>query len=335
MRAIWSFWAAPFEQRHHEVWPSPLHHLCAWVLSTETARRHYRPLALYTDDAGARMLVDGIGLAFDEVHTTLNALSSHDPGWWALGKLYAYRAQTEPFIHIDNDVFLWKALPEHLSTAPLVAQNPEFFVPGDSYYQPEVFEAAIDPSDGWLPHEWRWYRTSGLRQRGDCCGIFGGTRTDFIQHYAAQAIRLVEDPSNQQTLGNIEGKIGHNILFEQYLLGACVEYHRNSRESQYRDVSIDYLFGSIDEAFDEECASRLGYTHLIADAKRNVDLANRLEARVRRDYAALYDRVLEYCGNGIGLSAGPTATSASASATARAAAGARRRAHRRHARGER
>ena len=295
MRAVWSFWSAPFLAHHHHAWPSPRHHLLAWILSTETARRHYAPLALYTDDAGARLLVDELGLAFDEVHTALNALGACDPEWWALGKLYAYRAQSEPFLHLDNDVFLWKPLPDHLAGAPVVAQNPEFFVPGESYYQPEVFEAALCPHEGWLPQEWRWFRASGLQQRGECCGVFGGTRTDFIQHYAAQAIRLIEEPANQAPLRSVGDKIGHNILFEQYLLGACVEYHRRRQDSAYRDISIDYLFGSIDEAFDDEASSRIGYTHLIADAKRNPDLADRLEARVRRDHSTLYERSLECC----------------------------------------
>jgi len=54
VRAVWSFWSAPFHAHHHRVWLSPRHHLLAWILSTESARRHYAPLVLHTDDAGAR-----------------------------------------------------------------------------------------------------------------------------------------------------------------------------------------------------------------------------------------------------------------------------------------
>src|SRR5687767_1744547 len=139
MRAIWSFWSKPFARHHHRVWASPRHHLFSWVLSVRTAVRHYGPAVLYTDTAGAKLLVDRIGLEFDEVHTDLDALDAVDEGWWALGKLYAYRAQREPFVHIDSDVFLWQRLPPQLEQAPLLAQNPEPFVAGQSYYQPEVF----------------------------------------------------------------------------------------------------------------------------------------------------------------------------------------------------
>ena len=84
MKAVWSFWDKPFQSHHHRVWASERHHLLAWVLSTQTARQHYRTTELHTDDAGARMLVDGIGLEFDRVCVSLNALRAHDPGWWAL-----------------------------------------------------------------------------------------------------------------------------------------------------------------------------------------------------------------------------------------------------------
>lgn len=39
--------------------------------------------------------------------------------------------------------------------------------------------------------EWRSFRMSGRGQRGENCRIFGGQRVDFIQHYAAQALRTV------------------------------------------------------------------------------------------------------------------------------------------------
>jgi hypothetical protein len=293
VKAVWSFWSKPFLTHHRSVWASEKHHLLAWVLSTQTVMRHYRPAVLYTDDAGARMLVDGIGLEFDQVSTSLNALHTHDPEWWALGKVYTYCAQTEPFVHLDSDVFLWKPLPAALESAPLLAQNPEYFTAGESYYQPEALESALQNSEGgWLPPEWQWYRARGATQRAECCGVFGGTRVDFIRHYATQAIRLIEHRGNHIAWERLAGKIGHNILFEQYLLAACIEYHRGRTDSPFREIDIRYVFASLDEAFDPETATQAGYTHLIADAKCNWQLANRLEARVAQDYPDHYQRCL-------------------------------------------
>ncbi|WP_437674814.1 DUF6734 family protein [Sorangium sp. So ce131] len=291
MRAVWSFWSKPFLAHYHRSWASPRHHLLSWVLSVRTAMRHYRPTALYTDDAGARMLVDGAGLEFDEVHTTLNAIAEVDPEWWALGKLYAYRAQSQPFVHIDSDVFLWQPLPSRLDAADLIAQNPEPFVVGRSYYQPGVFERALGRTAGaWLPEEWRWFRESGLPQRAECCGVFGGRHVSFVQHYAERAIHLIERAENQPAWATLTDKISHNILFEQYLLSACIEYHRAHEASGYRGVAIDYVFPSMAAAFNADVAARAGYTHLIADAKRNPELARRLEVRVARDHPAHFER---------------------------------------------
>jgi hypothetical protein len=79
MKAVWSFWTKPFEAHRHSMWPGVKHHLLAWALSFETARRRYPDTWLITDDAGARMLVDGVGLQFKRVSTELNALAQHNP----------------------------------------------------------------------------------------------------------------------------------------------------------------------------------------------------------------------------------------------------------------
>ncbi len=295
MKAVWSFWSKPFEATRRGTWLSEKHHLLSWALSLQTASQHYRPTALYTDDAGARLLIDGIGLEFDQVFTSLNALDAYDPGWWATGKLYTYRVQQEPFIHIDSDVYLWQRLPRDLERASLLAQNPEFFVPNASYYEPQTLEAALENHAAtWLPPEWQWYRGSHLEQRGENCGIFGGQRVDFIRHYAAQALAFVEHEANRRVWRNLERKSNHTVLIEQYLLTACIEYHRRIGGGPYRDVEIDYLFTSMDDAFFSNKAIELGYTHLIANAKQDPGIGELLETRVAEDWPALYERCLDY-----------------------------------------
>jgi len=107
-------------------------------------------------------------------------------------------------------------------------------------------------------------------------------------------IRLIEDRGNRDAWHKIQRKSWHNHLLEQYLLAACIEYHRDRTDSPYRDIAISYVFFSINEAFDPETAVRAGYTHLIADTKCNPQLADRLEARVAADYPEHYQRCLDY-----------------------------------------
>jgi hypothetical protein len=295
MKAVWSFWTKPFRSRGAGGWRSQKHHLLSWVLSLERARHHYPETALYTDDEGAQMLVEGMGFDFGHVSTSLNGLKDADPGWWALGKIWTYASQKEPFVHIDSDVFLWNPLPEKMAQADIFAQNPEHFGHGALFYQPEVLDAAIhNVPGGWVPEEWKWYRSNDVAQQGECCGVFGGKHIEFINHYARQALQLLDYPANQAALQAMGDKSEHMILLEQYLLSACIQYHQQREDSPYRGLTVVYLFSSMDEAFNSEHANKLGYTHLLAGAKRNRDITDKLERRVKMDYPAQYEKCLRY-----------------------------------------
>jgi Family of unknown function (DUF6734) len=220
------------------------HQLLAWILSLQTARKHYGKTSLFTDDEGARILIDGIGLEFDTVSVDLNELAHSDPEWWTLGKMMTYRAQTEPFVHIDEDVFLWQRLPRELEQAPVFAQNAEYFSCAGWWYQPEALESVVKEHRGWLPDEWIWYRSSGQAQRGECCGIVGGSRVDFVRYWADLGIRMIEHTRNRDGWSRLTNKLAHMLLIEQYLLAVCVEYHRNRPGSPYNNIAIQYLFDS-------------------------------------------------------------------------------------------
>lgn len=297
-RSVWSFWTKPFRSHRQTIWFSEKHHLLAWILSLETARKHYPETALVTDDAGAKMLVDGLGLEFDTVSTELNALQHQDPDWWILGKLWAYRSQTQPFIHVDNDVFLWKALPSELDSAPVFTQNPESFVFGEHHatcwwYRPELFDQRVKSQNGWLPDEWHWY-FARRRNLAYCCGIIGGNHVDFIRHYADMALQIAENPGNQAAFALMDNKLGDSLLIEQYFLAACLEYHQQSATSRFPDVKMQCLFDSPEAAFSSTRPIEVGYTHLIGEAKRDAAIAQRLEKRVAEDYPDQYQRCLRY-----------------------------------------
>jgi len=282
MRAVWSFWSKPHRAHQGSRWTSPRQHLLSWVLSFETARRHYPETVLCTDDEGAALLVDGLGLRFAQVTTSLNALDGHDCDWWVFGKLWAYRLQNRPFVHIDSDVYLWKPLPERLTSSPVFAQNPEPAGIGESWYYPDACEQAIRThGDGRIPAEWESYRYSGLYQTAACCGVLGGNDVAFLRYYAGLVIDLLEEPRNRIALNTLSDKMVHNPFFEQYLLSACACYH---------GVRVEYLFQSLAEALLPERATEAGYTHLIASAKSNPAVAQRLERRVRQDFPDSYTK---------------------------------------------
>lgn len=273
-------------------------HLLAWVLSFETARRHHPHTALVTDDEGARLLVDGLGLEFETVSLALQRIEGIDPTWWTVGKFLAIAEQDQPFVHLDADVFLWDPLPADLLAAPVFSQNPEPFHIGDNgYYRPELIESVLAATgSAWLPEEWTWYRRAGVRPRGECCGIVGGTNVELLRHWAEQGLRLLRDPANAEGLALLPDRPALMITVEQYLLAACVEHHRGRLGSPFRDAGMTYLFRSWAEAADDAQAAARGFTHLIADTKSDEANALRLQRRVAEDYPDHYARCVRLTG---------------------------------------
>lgn len=296
MRAVWSFWSIPFQTYYGGVWGTPLNHLLAWVISILSASRHYPDTLLVTDSAGAKMLVDQLRLPFAEVSTELDRLRGHDPGWWMLGKLVAYARQIGPFVHIDTDVFLWKRLPYRLEVASVLAQHPERYSPTQNIYRPQDVEQAFAETGGVLPVEWEWARSQGPELCAENCGILGGCDVAFLRHYAEAAQALVERPENQAGWGRYPHKWPFTYLVEQFLLSACLGYHRFHPSSPHKGVRLEYLFRSWDDARNPNQAAKVGYTHLMAHSKRAPEVMQRVADRVRRDWPD-YFRRCERCAD--------------------------------------
>jgi quinol monooxygenase YgiN len=284
MRAVWSFWSKPFERGYWRLWGSAENHLLAWVISVNAASRHYPDTMLVTDARGKALLVDRLGLRFAQVSTALERLERCNAGLWMAGKLVAYGLQSAPFVHLDSDVFLWRALPSALERAPVVAQHPERYADGKAVHSPESLEASFAAAGGVLPDEWRWARSQGPITHAANCGILGGQRADFLRHYARTALALIEAPGNAAAWARIPDKWHHNYLIEQFLLAAMLDYHRYHPASPFRGVHPRYLFESWEEALDSESARARGFTHLMAGAKRAPSVMQRISRRVERDW---------------------------------------------------
>ncbi|MGH9883349.1 MAG: DUF6734 family protein, partial [Pyrinomonadaceae bacterium] len=265
MRAVWSFWSKPYFAGWSR-WYTDWHHWLGWGLSLHTASQFYPDTCLVTDDTGARILIDHLQLPFVHVSSALNKLRNDDADWWSLGKIEAYRLQDEPFVHVDADVFLWKRLAPEVERADVFAQNPEPITPGATLYTPEQVENVI--GNGWLPREWSWYRRRP-KSESQCCGVLGGNHVAFIKHYAKTALRIIRDPRNRSAMKLLPEKSRHMLLIEQYMLTACVEYHRTQKRSRFGGIEIRHVFPTIDEAMSPRGPREAGFTHLAGGAKSN------------------------------------------------------------------
>src|SRR4029079_3290812 len=131
----------------------------------------------------------------------------------------------------------------------------------------------------WLPSEWTWYRAQKVPHTAPCCGILGGTNLAFLHYYAERAMAFLTHPCNQAAFARMTEKIKDMVLIEQWFLSACLMYHRGHRDSPFFGIEAEYLLESFTEALNPDRTTALGYTHLIASAKRDEFVERRLLTR--------------------------------------------------------
>lgn len=148
-----------------------LHYL---YLSAILARKHYEKVEFFTDKLGKK-ICDELNIPFTNI-TVINFDNIHD-SLWAYSKLKVYELQKEPFIHIDNDLFLFRKLPEETNvrdiTVEVLEQKNQSYHNFQELFSPETPDSYLKHSDN---------------KKGYCMGIFGGTDIDFIQEYSQKAI---------------------------------------------------------------------------------------------------------------------------------------------------
>ena len=124
MKIIQSFWSKPFQGSGG--WYDLIFHYISWTFSCLKLLEFYDKVELITDKAGYDLLVNKLQLPYTWFQMCLNDIDHYDEGLWALGKIYTYSMQNEPFIHVDNDVFIWDKFPDRIESAQLIAQHFEY-----------------------------------------------------------------------------------------------------------------------------------------------------------------------------------------------------------------
>jgi hypothetical protein len=290
MRAVWSLWCKPMRGAYRGGWPALRPHLLSWALSVQSCRRFFDSVHLVADSEAARLLVDGLGLEFDSVSLDLDTLDAANPDLWALGKLYAYRAQQEPFLHIDADAYLWKPPRGAPEQADVYAAYPEIRPYGQSYYRCASLKALVHRTGGWLPPELDAYVPPAGMMHAANCAVVGGNRLDFLNYYADLAIRAIEHADNTRAWAQRGDMMMDMLIFEQHMLTATRLFHAGRADSPFADVGMAYMFDSEEICARESGAA--GFTHLISRAKDDPALLARLSARVARDHPEFFDRVM-------------------------------------------
>ena len=208
MRIIQTFWSGNQTKYldNNGGWLSEETHWMSWALSCLQAKKFYQEVELYTDKWGKYILIDLLGLPYTKVHIVFDdsPLKSYPSFLWGMAKMYTYSIQSEPFIHIDNDVFIWKIFPTTITESPLIAQNIESDILAYSNSIDEIFKEA-----SFIPE---WLIANKNDNKAYNAGIIGGNDLAFIKEFTNLGFLFVEN--NWESLSKISNI---NIIPEQFL----------------------------------------------------------------------------------------------------------------------
>lgn len=230
--------------------------LARWALSCRLAKRHYGRVVLFTDSVGKRILVDELRLPYDDVELSLDDVpSDFSPVLWGFAKVLTYRlcaARSEPFLHLDDDVFLFKRLKDIVTDAPIFAQNFESPI----YYRRSSH--LLQPRErGFITEETRWAAYN--------LGVVGGHDYEFFDRYTREAIDAFEKLSRRRAGGLL------NVVAEQAVFGKV------ARDMRRRVACV--LTGGHNDAE----ASTAGYCHLML-GKQSTGIAQKVHGALKHEF---------------------------------------------------
>lgn len=295
MRIIQSFWSLPAFSREETFGHSPFtggwlhlrYYLMSWAFSCLQLRSFYNDVKLVTDRLGKKLLIDQLQLPYTRVTLELENLHEYDPGLWAIGKLYTFGLQQQPFIHVDGDVFIWEKFPHRLEQAELIAQNIEH----EFWFYRELLQTLAD-TNAYLPAAIKTNFMQGTCINAYNAGIIGGRNLQFFTQYVSEALRFVRK-TDTGLVGYSSGLF--NTIYEQHLY-YCMAQKMDIHVQCYLDVideaELNFRLKGI-EQFRNAPAST-GYIHLFGeDAKKDPEICEELATKLKFHYPQYYKKVLQ------------------------------------------
>jgi hypothetical protein len=263
-------------------WLNPEYHWFSWALSSHLLHKQYGKVHLFTNELGKKVLVDLLDLPYTKVTIIDEATIDRYPAnLWVSAKAHTYGLQSDPFVHIDGDAYLWQKLPELLTKQPVFAQNREacsiMYEAGLQYATRALYGTdAIDFS--------KLNATISLN-----AGIIGGVNTHFFNYFwrvfldiAVQNYKLLS--------GSFPASV--NMVMEQLLLYQLANTH---------DIPVAYLKDQTvtDPAYptyyDFKNVPHCQLIHPVGAAKRLPDVCHQLGLRLRNDFPSVYYHVIRQC----------------------------------------
>lgn len=292
MNIIQSFWSKPllfsnkdvYQNRFNGGWINYRYCLLSIAYSCLTISRLYPDLELYTDDYGLKLFRDDLGLPYGNFHTVLNEINI-DEALWAYGKIFTYSLQKEPFLHLDNDIFIWQKFPEYITNAKVACQNVEWINPNTTDDYIKVMDY-IRKNMLTVP---AIIRESHAMYAANM-GIFGGNDIEFIQHYTEESKDAIKVMYNDIICSG-KNKGQFNVIFEQLLLSELAR--KENKPICY--LKEDMKTSDITKFFNIETAQYDSkFVHCLGALKQSDFICEQIEYRMKNEFPEYYDRIIAF-----------------------------------------
>ena len=228
--------------------------LACYRLAATLAKRYFPQVTMVTHEKFVHAFKD---LPFTQIITDFGDLPQYPLHNLAKLRTIQLAAEKgEPFVHIDGDVFLYKALPLEIQAAGVFAETTQPFV---------FFDFDIIPFVAQAPEQGPFAQPLATHQAYRC-GIVGGHNTTFLHEWATAALTLALHPSNARYFSKFHtAKVWNNTLSKKLTAknrapAWLIERYTLWRLAQDRNVKVDLLFPT--PYFDQERAKEIGYVHL-------------------------------------------------------------------------
>lgn len=287
MKIIHSYWSKPYIKNIREGyggWSDKGFHYMSQALSCLKYKEFYRT-ELITDAKGYEVLIELLKLPYDNVHIILDKINKYPEGAWALGKLYSYKIQNEPFIHVDSDSYIWSKFPSSIEESGLIAQEFEI-----GYEINSIYYKKLERKLPYIPKSiTNYHSANNIKETQINAGLFGGNDIQFIQKFADEAFNFITLNPYNKLSKNIPSWV-YNTYFEQFLF-YCLALEANKKitcllsEETKENINKTGCIDIFQIPFNNK------FIHYAGDAKRNPSLALQMSQRLYYEYPEYYFKI--------------------------------------------
>ncbi|MFZ6009809.1 MAG: DUF6734 family protein [Bacteroidota bacterium] len=250
----------------------------SWALSALQLTRQGRQVVLVTDSVGKKLLVDLIGLPYQEVTLRLNDLSHIPPDFWCLAKLLAYQEILEPFLHVDYDIFISSHLVDAMERHGLAALHKEED-PLNEQIATKI-ESTVDNCVG--------FGVSAQKGKSINTGIIGGENWRLLSEFATMSSTcLLANQQNLLRLMDVMHPKYINRFFDQMLMhnftvARHLDWHFAMKNINARKDGLGAVY---------DFPTRTSCLHINHEYRRNSRICWQLKQMLQTEFPLYFDRI--------------------------------------------